>query len=212
MFYRTQTALKPSKLPPGSNGMVLSAGVWRYLQRARSIPSPPGWWECTARFLSLATLTFDLDIQTLPSEGPDTSSQWIWRKSIQRFPRYLMHKQNENVTDGARNRTLLACGNKPGLQCIKKKTHTKETSIQTIDTLIAKAVFGRGCAPDLTGSLRRSPDLLVVWGRHILFPKTYSLPQNVSPICKQELSYRRESRPLRLSVTGRQTTSIHSVT
>ena len=120
-----------------------------------------------------------------------------------------MHKQNENVTDGARNRTLLACGNKSGLQCIKKKTHTKATSIQTIDTLIAKAVFGRGCAPDLTGSLRRSPDLLVVWGRHILFPKTYSLPQNVSPICKQELSYRRESRPLRLSVTGRQTTSIH---
>jgi len=45
------------------------------------------------RFLSLVTLTFDLDIQTRPSEGPNTSSLWIWRKSVQRFPRYLRHKQ-----------------------------------------------------------------------------------------------------------------------
>jgi len=30
-----------------------------------------GWWECTARFLSLVTLTFDLYIQTRPSEGPN---------------------------------------------------------------------------------------------------------------------------------------------
>jgi len=34
-------------------------------------------------------LIFDLDIQTRLSEGPNTSSLWIWRKSIQWFPRYL---------------------------------------------------------------------------------------------------------------------------
>jgi len=44
-------------------------------------------------------LTFDLDIQTHPSEGPNTSSLWIWRKCVQRFPRYFIHKQT--VTDSA---------------------------------------------------------------------------------------------------------------
>jgi len=39
------------------------------------------------------TLTFDLDLQTRPSEGRNTSSVWIWRKSVQRFPRYFIHKQ-----------------------------------------------------------------------------------------------------------------------
>jgi len=33
-------------------------------------------------FLSLVTLTFDLDLQTCPSEGPNTSSMWIWLKSV----------------------------------------------------------------------------------------------------------------------------------
>jgi len=39
-------------------------------------------------------LTFDLDLQTRPSEGPNTSSVWILRKSVQRFPKYFTHKQN----------------------------------------------------------------------------------------------------------------------
>ena len=30
----------------------------------------------------------DLDLQTRPSEAANTSSVWIWRKSVQRFPRY----------------------------------------------------------------------------------------------------------------------------
>jgi len=34
---------------------------------AASIPSLLGRWECTACFLSLVTLTFDLHIQTHPS-------------------------------------------------------------------------------------------------------------------------------------------------
>jgi len=60
----------------------------RYLQRGRSIPSTwrgvlsaqrvfCPWWPWP--------LTFDLDIQKLPSEGPNTSSMWIWRQSVQRF-------------------------------------------------------------------------------------------------------------------------------
>jgi len=38
-------------------------------------------------------LAFDLDIQTPPSEGPSTSTLWISRKSVKRFPTYLRHKQ-----------------------------------------------------------------------------------------------------------------------
>jgi len=101
-----------AEITPGSDGMVPSAGAWRYLQRTRSIPSPPGVMGVHSTFLSLVTLTFDLRIQTPSSEGPNTYSLWIWCKSVQRFPRYLRHKQKkEKVTDGAKNRTLLnECG------------------------------------------------------------------------------------------------------
>jgi len=37
-----------------------------------------GWRECTAHFLSLVTLTFETNITTRPSEGPNTSSVLIW--------------------------------------------------------------------------------------------------------------------------------------
>ena len=80
MFYQTQTACKPLRSP-------LAATEW-----CRPLPLQ----ECQLRFLSLVTLTFVLDIQTRPSEGPNMSSLWMWRKSIhsiQPFPRYLMHKQ-----------------------------------------------------------------------------------------------------------------------
>jgi len=61
MFYQTQTARKPPKSPPGSDGMVPSAGAAsRYLQQARSIPSMPGVMGVHNAFLSLVTLTFDL--------------------------------------------------------------------------------------------------------------------------------------------------------
>jgi len=53
-------------------------------------------------FLFVVTLTFDFDFQTLPNEGTITSSVWIWRKSVQQFPRYT----NKKVTDSAKNRTL----------------------------------------------------------------------------------------------------------
>jgi len=53
------------------------------------------WWPLP--------LTFDLDRQKHPSEEPDTSSLWIWRKSVQRFRRYFIHKQ-KTQTNGAKNR------------------------------------------------------------------------------------------------------------
>jgi len=59
MFYQTQTARRPPKMP----------------------------------FLSLLTLTFDLGLQTRLSKGLNTSLVWIWRKSVQRFPGYFIHKQ-----------------------------------------------------------------------------------------------------------------------
>jgi len=56
-------------------------------------------------FLSLVTLTFVLWPwhSNSPSEGPNTSSVWNWRKSVQRFPRYFIHKK---ATDSGINRTL----------------------------------------------------------------------------------------------------------
>ena len=46
--------------------------------------------------LFLVTVTFDLDLQTRPSKGPNTSSLWIWCRSIQQFARYFMHKQKNH--------------------------------------------------------------------------------------------------------------------
>jgi len=54
-------------------------------------------------FLSLVvTLTFDLDLQTRPSEGPNTSCVRIWCKSVLRFWKYFIHKQKKPQTDGAK--------------------------------------------------------------------------------------------------------------
>jgi len=98
--------------------MVPPAAAWHYLQwphynascirMDHSIAAGGWWWECTAPFLVLVTLTFDLDIQTRRSEGPNTSSLWIWCKSFQPFPRYdsQTKKTNKKVTDSAKNRTL----------------------------------------------------------------------------------------------------------
>jgi len=64
-------------------------------------------------FLSLVTLTFVLDIQTRPSDGPNTSSLWIWHKSVQRFPRYFIHKRKSHRQCQKQNlMQFIACGNK----------------------------------------------------------------------------------------------------
>jgi len=40
----------------------------------------------------------DLYLQTRLSEGANTSSLQIWCKSVQRFPRYFIHKQKHRLT------------------------------------------------------------------------------------------------------------------
>jgi len=65
MFYQTQTTCRP---PKGMKNAV---------------------------FLSLVTLTFDLDIQTGLSKRPNTSSTWIWCKSVQWLRRNFIHKQTK---------------------------------------------------------------------------------------------------------------------
>ena len=49
------------------------------------------------------TLTFDLDLQTRPSERPNTPSDRIWRKSVQRFLE-IFHTLTKKYF--AKNRTL----------------------------------------------------------------------------------------------------------
>ena len=61
----------------------------------RSILSLPSDDRQAQHVLSLVTLTFNLDIQTRPSKGPNTSSVWIWRQYIQQFPTHLIHKQTK---------------------------------------------------------------------------------------------------------------------
>ena len=53
------------------------------------------WWSWS--------LTFDRDLQTRPSVGPNTSSVWIWRKSVQSRDISCTNKKH---TDGAKNRTF----------------------------------------------------------------------------------------------------------
>jgi len=55
-------------------------------------------------FLSLMSLTFDLYLHTRSSEEPSTSSVWIWRKSVHRFPRYFILKK---VTDSTKTEFCL---------------------------------------------------------------------------------------------------------
>ena len=85
--------------------------------------TPPAWWTIITRSWKCFTKhkphagrqkgrkmpflvpgDLYLDFQTRPSEAPNTSSVWIRCKSVQRFPRYFIHKQK--VTNSAKNRTL----------------------------------------------------------------------------------------------------------
>ena len=55
-------------------------------------------------FLSLVTLTFCLDLETRPSEGPNTSSMWIWRKSVSaRVVPEIFHTQLEMWANAQRD-------------------------------------------------------------------------------------------------------------
>ena len=57
-------------------------------------------------YLSLVTLIFDLHIHICPIDGPNTSSLWIWHKSVQRFPEIFDLQTNKKVTDSAKISTL----------------------------------------------------------------------------------------------------------
>jgi len=99
MFYQTYAACKEAEITPPS-----LATEWCHLPLHNVICSECipfchcwGWWEWTAHFLSRVTSTFDLDIQTRPSEGPNTSSLWMWRISVQPFPKYLSDKQKKSL-------------------------------------------------------------------------------------------------------------------
>ena len=64
------------------------------------------WWP--------SRLTFDLDLQTHPSEGPIRPSVWIWRKFIQCSVPKIFPTQTKNPqTDGTKNvLQLTACSKK----------------------------------------------------------------------------------------------------
>jgi len=79
MFYQTQIA---HRRPKGPKNSVFC----------------PWWpWPLTCDIL--------VYLYTRPSEGSNTSSVWICRKSVQRFPIYFIHNKKPQ-TDGAKNRTF----------------------------------------------------------------------------------------------------------
>ena len=83
----------------------------RNLEAKDVLPNKPHAGRRKCRFLSLVTLTFDFDLQTRLSEGPNTPSVWIWRKSIHWFPGYFIRKQKTNrQQNGAKAEPWTGCG------------------------------------------------------------------------------------------------------
>jgi len=80
-FYRTQTNININRTQASERA-----------EKCRYCP----WWPWP--------LTFDLDLQTRLSEGPNTSSVWICCKSVQQFQRYFICKQKSHRQ--RQNRTL----------------------------------------------------------------------------------------------------------
>jgi len=98
--------------------------------------------------LSLVTLTFDLDIQTRPSEGPNKSSLWIWHKSIQWFLRYLRHKQtNKKVTNNAKTEPYL-CAVHMSQQLTRAQQQLRWATVATIGMGWKEG----GCCAPFTGA------------------------------------------------------------
>jgi len=70
-------------------------------QKSRQMPFFCPWWPLP--------LTFKLVRN--PNEGPNTSSVWICRKSIQQLPGYFIHKQKSHRQRQTQNLTqFTACG------------------------------------------------------------------------------------------------------
>jgi len=129
MLYQTQTARKlPSAFtavtrhPPAATEwcrllLIAAYGVRRTPYHALSMGTTQQYFVFVPGDFDLwsLTLTFTLVWAKDQTRLPSVSCLWIWRKSVQRFPRYLSHNQKTNkmekVTDSAKNRTLFACGN-----------------------------------------------------------------------------------------------------
>jgi len=158
---RTQTAERRSHFaravcalqspPPGSDEMIPSAAAWPYLQPARYnafsvgrkfVPGDLDLWPSQRAFyLILSYLACDSDIQTHPSERPNTSSMWLWRKSAQWFPRYFIHKQtNKEVTTSSKTEPSAVHYHSPKLHRVHADaardrhtdTHRRPWSVTTI--------------------------------------------------------------------------------
>ena len=82
IWYKIKEKLEVRDVLPNINRTQAS-------ERAEKCCSLP-WWPWS--------LTSDLAFQTPPSEGPNMSSVWIWRKSDHWFPKYFIHKQKHRVT------------------------------------------------------------------------------------------------------------------
>jgi len=59
----------------------------------------------------LSNVTLTCDLQTRPSKGPNTSCVWIWRRSVQRFRRYFVHKHWRRQLWGTGARAPLTSNN-----------------------------------------------------------------------------------------------------
>ena len=91
--------------------------LWDVLPNIKCTQSTERAKKC--RFLSLVTFTFDLDIQTCPSKGPNMSSMWIWSKSVQQFPRYFINKKSQRQRQKQNLMQFTACGKKLKVVIVK---------------------------------------------------------------------------------------------
>jgi len=136
MLYETCTAHRPPKSPPAATEwprLLLRDVIWSEREPFRRCR---GWCCCMTQQFSVFCpwrpwpLTFDLALQAPQSEGPNTSSMWIWRKSVQRFPIYFIHKQKN--TDWRCHKQNLpqftAWGNK-ALTCTYTFSHEAPTDL-----------------------------------------------------------------------------------
>ena len=89
-------------------------------------PHAGHWKGQKMLFLSLMNpdlWVFDLDLRTRLSKGPNTSSLWIWCKSIQ-WCQDISYT-NKKITDSTKNRTL-----RSSLCAVKSKYHSQHLDME----------------------------------------------------------------------------------
>ena len=132
MLYQTQTArmqaavsvhcCHPVTPHPGGHAMVSSAADCCVRPTALALLCIVNGGDSAVffRFLSTVTLTFDLDIQTRPSEGPNTSSRVNLAKIRSAVPEifHAQPKKTKKVIDKAKTEPYLRA-------VIREKNKTK---------------------------------------------------------------------------------------